>query len=142
MRTDLVPEDLADMLRQPLIAVLATRRADDTVLLSPVWYEWRDGGFEVWVGSPEEGKVRHIRRDPRVSIVVANADPPYKGVEVRGKATILESAEHFYGVLERTARRYYGDERGMALVAEYPKPGVVLRIEPGDARAWDYGDEA
>jgi len=38
MRTDLRPEDLGDLLDQPLIAVLATRRADDTIMLSPVWF--------------------------------------------------------------------------------------------------------
>ena len=142
MRTDLLPEDLADMLARPLIAVLATRRADDSVLLSPVWFEWRDGGFEVWVGSANEGKVRHIRRDARVSMVVATPEPPYKGVEVRGEATILESADHFYGVLERTARHYLGDERGLAMIADYPTPGVIIRVEPGHFRAWDYEDEA
>ena len=34
MQTDLRPEDLGDLLEQPLIGVLATRRADDTILLS------------------------------------------------------------------------------------------------------------
>ena len=39
MRTDLTAADVADLLEQPLIAVLATRRKDDTVMLSPVWFE-------------------------------------------------------------------------------------------------------
>ncbi|MBA2299609.1 MAG: pyridoxamine 5'-phosphate oxidase family protein, partial [Chloroflexi bacterium] len=66
MRTDLRPEDLGDLLEQPLIAVLATRRKDDTVMLSPVWFEWRDGGINIWVPTPEGGKVAHVERDPRV----------------------------------------------------------------------------
>jgi hypothetical protein len=44
MRKDLGPQDLGDLLEQPLVAVLATYRADGTALLSPVWHEWRDGG--------------------------------------------------------------------------------------------------
>lgn len=59
MRIDLRPEDMLDLLEQPLIAVLATRR-DDTVLPSPVWYEWRDGGFNVCVEPPDEGVVLRI----------------------------------------------------------------------------------
>jgi len=141
LRTQLGPDDMADLLEQPLIAVLATRRRDDTVLLSPVWFEWRDGGFNVWVESAENGKVRHVLRDPRATLVVASVDEPYRGLEVRGEATVLPDAEAFYAVLGRTASRYYGEERGARMVASYTRPGVVIRLEPGGVRAWDYGDE-
>ena len=138
MRTDLGPEDLGDLLEQPLIAVLATRRKDDTVMLSPVWYEWRDGGINIWVPTPEGGKIAHIQRDPRVSVVVYNAEWPYKGLELRGTATV--SAEGFYDVLSRTALRYDGPEAAERMVSTYA-PGVVIRVEPGTIRAWAYDDE-
>jgi PPOX class probable F420-dependent enzyme len=139
MRTELRAEDLGDLLDQPLIAVLATRRRDDSILLSPVWFEWRDGGINVWAESMENGKVKHILRDPRVSVVVANQEWPYKGLEIRASATV--SPDGFYDVLARTARRYMGDESAERMVASY-QPGVVIRIEPGELRAWDYADEA
>jgi PPOX class probable F420-dependent enzyme len=143
MRTDLTAADVADLLESPLVAVLATRRADDTTLLSPVWFEWRDGGFNVWANATDKGKVGHIRRDPRVSIVVANSDWPYKGMEVRGEAKLLtDDADAFFGVLERTSLRYFGEEMGAQFAATYAKPGIVIRIEPGELRAWDYTDEA
>ena len=85
MRTNLTADDVADLLEEPLVAILATRRPDDTMLSRPVWFEWRDGGFNVWASPNDKGKVRHIERDPRVSIVVANSDWPYKGIEVRGR---------------------------------------------------------
>jgi hypothetical protein len=43
------PDDLAELLEQPLVAVLATYRMRGEVLLSPVWHQWRDGGFDVVV---------------------------------------------------------------------------------------------
>jgi PPOX class probable F420-dependent enzyme len=138
MRTNLGVDDLGDLLDQPIIAVLATRRADDTTMLSPVWFEWRDGGINIWVPTPEGGKVAHVRRDPRVTVVVANHDLPYKGFELRGEATV--STEPFYEVLARTALRYEGPEAADRMVREYP-PGVVIRIEPGVIRAWDYADD-
>ena len=140
MRTNLGPDDVADLLAQPIVAVLATRRPDDTILLSPVWFEWRDGGFNVWATPNDKGKVRHIERDPRVSIVVANSDWPYKGIEVRGEARL--DRDGFYDVLGRTARRYFGEEQGAAFASTFTRPGVVIRIEPGELRAWDYSDEA
>jgi hypothetical protein len=48
VRTKLRPADLGTLLDEPLLAVLATLRRDASVLLSPVWHEWRDGGFNVW----------------------------------------------------------------------------------------------
>ncbi len=90
MKTNLGPDDLGDLLEQPIIGVLATRRADDTTLLSPVWFDWSDGGFSIWADSAS-GKVRHIERDPRVSFVVANDEWPYRGLEVRGNATISDN---------------------------------------------------
>jgi len=139
MQTDLRPEDLGDLLEQPLIGVLATRRADDTILLSPVWWEWRDGGFNVWAEAEDRGKVRHIRRDPRVSFVVANQDWPYKGLEIRTDATV--STTDFYGVLRRTAERFLGADEAEAMAASNAE-GVVIRIEPGQVRGWSYEDEA
>ena len=82
MRKHLAIEDLGDLVELPLLAVLATYRGDGSVMLSPVWHEWRDGGFTVSTHS-SDGKVKHMQRDPRASIVVCEHTPPYRGVEVR-----------------------------------------------------------
>jgi PPOX class probable F420-dependent enzyme len=141
MRTGLGVDDLGNLLDQPLIAVLATRRRDDTIMLSPVWFEWFEGGINVWVPTIEGGKVAHVRRDPRVTVVVSTQDWPYKGFELRGEATVSTVPDDFYGVLRRTALRYSGPEAAERMVSAYA-PGAVIRIEPGTIRAWDYEDEA
>lgn len=141
MRTGLGIDDVADLLDQPLIAVLATRRADDSIMLSPVWFEWYQGGIDIWVPTIEGGKVAHVRRDPRVTVVVNNAEWPYRGFELRGEATVSTEPGDFYGALRRTALRYSGPEAADRMVAEYP-PGAMIRLEPGTVRAWDYEDEA
>jgi hypothetical protein len=74
MRKDLAIEELGGLLEKPLLAILATNYADGTTLLSPVWYEWRDGGFAIVVFEGDM-KARHVERDPRVSVVVADAAP-------------------------------------------------------------------
>ena len=80
-------DDLPDLIDGTDIGVLATRRPDDSIMLSPVWWEWRDGGFNIWVDAETDRKIQHIRRDPRVTFVVANQVWPYQGFEVRGEAT-------------------------------------------------------
>lgn len=141
MRTGLGVDDMGDLLEQPLIAVLATRRADDTIMLSPVWFEWHEGGINVWVPTPTGGKVGHVQRDPRVTVVVSTSDWPYKGFELRGEATVSTEPDDFYGALRRSALRYSGPEAAERMVSEYA-PGAVIRLEPGTIRAWDYEDEA
>ncbi|MGH2460703.1 MAG: pyridoxamine 5'-phosphate oxidase family protein [Chloroflexota bacterium] len=139
MRRDLRPEDLGDLLILAKNAVLATRRHDDSTLLSPVWHEWRNGGFDVITGI-DDVKVRQLRRDPRASIVVADDLPPYRGIEVRGTAKILgvDRTEQS----RRIAIRYLGAERGDAYSRDQdPTTLAVIRLEPGILRAWDFADE-
>jgi PPOX class probable F420-dependent enzyme len=136
MRKGLAVEELGDLVELPLVAVLATYRRDGTVLLSPVWHEWRDGGFDVLTGSGGV-KGRHLRRDPRASIVVCEDVPPYRGVELRGRAR-LEPAN--VEDATRMAVRYLGREAGAAY-AESAHDDLRIRLEPGELRAWDFADE-
>jgi PPOX class probable F420-dependent enzyme len=137
LRTDLRVEDLEGFLDEPLVAVLATLRKDGSVLLSPVWHEWRDGGFNVWTGA-DDVKARHLRRDPRASILVAESQHPLRGVEIRGVARIFE--EGAFETAVRIANRYLGPEKGAAYVGSTGH-AVTVRLEPGDLRAWDFTDE-
>jgi PPOX class probable F420-dependent enzyme len=136
MRKHLKPEDLGDLLEQPLVAVLATRRADGGVLLSPVWHQWRDGGFDV-VSRGEDVKVGHLRRDPRANIVVYEHAPPYRGIEVRADAR-LEAAPA--EIVRRIALRYLGEEQGAAYT-EQGEDDTLIRLEPGRLRGWDFADD-
>jgi PPOX class probable F420-dependent enzyme len=137
MRKGLRPEDLGDLLELPLLAVLATYRRDGTVMLSPVWHEWRDGGFDVMTGS-RDGKAGHLRRDPRASIVVCEHSPPYRGIEIRTRARL--SALHDGTVVSRIAARYLGQEAGDRY-AETAGDDLLIRLEPGELRAWDFSDD-
>jgi len=138
MRTDLTPEDLGGFLDEPRVAILATLRRDGTVLLSPVWHEWRDGGFNMWIVA-EDVKIRHLRRDPRATAVVAESEPPLRGLEVRGDARFIHEGVH--ETAGRIAARYIGEERGTAYVASLPGDHVIVRLEPGALRVWDFADE-
>ena len=130
-------EELGDLLERPYCAVLATYREDGSALLSPVWHEWRDGGFEI--GIPDgDIKHRHLLRDPRAAVVVYDHHWPARGLEVRGIATLTTdgSAE----LTRRLSLRYLGPVNGERYAAKVT-PGIVVRVEPGALRAWDYIDE-
>jgi len=138
MRTNLSVEDLEGFLDEPHVAVLATLRQDGSVLLSPVWHEWQDGGFNVWTGA-NDVKARHLRRDPRATILVAESQHPLRGVEVRGVARIRQDGA--FDTAVRIASRYLGPERGARYVGSAGGNEVIVRLEPGELRAWDFADE-
>jgi PPOX class probable F420-dependent enzyme len=137
MRKGLTIDDLGDLVELPLLAVLATYRRDGTVLLSPVWHEWRDSGFQVVTGS-QDVKAAHLRRDPRASIVVCEHIPPYRGVEMRCHARLATSAAS--DAVRRIASRYLGAEAGAAYT-ESARDDLLIRLEPGQIRAWDFADD-
>ena len=138
MRTSLELADLGGFLSEPRVAVLATLRPDGAVQLSPVWHEWRDGGFNLWIGI-DDVKARHLRRDPRATLVVAGSEPPLKGVELRGRARFIQDDVTETGV--RIASRYVGRIEGERFAGTLVGESVVVRLEPGELRVWDFADE-
>jgi PPOX class probable F420-dependent enzyme len=137
VRKGLAIEELGDLVELPLLAVLATHRPDGSVMLSPVWHEWRDGGFTVATRS-SDGKVKHLRRDPQANIVVCEHAPPYRAVELRTTARLVTD-----GVDEATMRiasRYLGTEAAAAYV-ESGGDDLLVRLEPGILRTWDFADD-
>ena|SRR5215469_14382410 len=137
MRRDLTIDDLDDLVKLPLLAVLATHRRDGTVLLSPVWHEWYDGGFQV-VTSSNNVKAVQLARDPRASIVVCEHIPPYRGVEVRCHVRLATTAVG--DAIRRIASRYLGAEAGAAY-ADSAGDNLLIRLEPGHLRGWDFADD-
>ncbi len=119
-------EDLGNFLDEPRVAVLATLRVDGAVLLSPVYHEWREGAFNVVIEA-QNVKARHLRRDPRATILVAESERPLRGVEVRGSAQFIDD-----GVTE-TARRIvarYGDEEAEVDAEAFRGADVIVRLGP------------
>jgi PPOX class probable F420-dependent enzyme len=137
VRKGLTPDDLGDLLELPRVAVLATYRRDGMVLLSPVWHEWLDNGFNVVTGS-RDVKAQHLRRDPRASIVVCDDGPPYRGLELRAKVRLSMPEDR--SIIRRIATRYLGPEAGEQY-AESGGDDLLIRLEPGDLRAWDFADD-
>ena len=131
--SDLTGPELDAFLAGPFLAVLATYYRDGTALLSPVWQEWRDGCFFVAVAYGDV-KERHVRADPRASVVVAEHATPYRGVEARCAVRVLEDG--YPALAERLVERYLAG----AFPAELDRDGLVLRLEPERLRAWSFAD--
>jgi PPOX class probable F420-dependent enzyme len=131
MRTKLSVEDLGTLLDEPLLAVLATLRTDGSVLLSPVWHEWR----------ADDVKARHLRRDPRATIVVAEAGGDLRGIEIRGVAELIDDKDVTTAAGHRIAARHLGEAEATEYIDSIEGAAVIVRVAPGAVRAWDFADE-
>jgi len=139
MRKDLQIADLGDLLEQPLNAILATSLSGGEILLAPVWHEWRDGGFSVVIVAGDV-KDRHLQRNPRASLIVAENGGLGRGVEVQGSA--ICSRDDADEVNRRIVHRYLEAERATVFLRELEGTRLVhVRLEPGKIRAWDFADE-
>ena len=141
MRKNLPVEELGDFLERPFNATLATYRRNGSVLLSPVWHEWRDGGFSIITGR-EDVKLRHIEQQGRAVAVVSDDDFPFRGVEVSGSPTIVRDTDFGRETLQRIATRYLGEVRAREYLSRSTGDVVVIRLEPGRLRTWDFVDDA
>jgi len=119
-------EKQAELLRGRNYGTVTTLRKDGSPHSTPVWID-TDGENVLFNTAVGRAKERHLRRDPRVSVVVIPTDDPQSGyVSVNGVAEISEegAVDH----INKLAKKYVG-------LDEYPwlQPGeqrVVVTIKP------------
>ena len=133
--TDDRVEGLRSLLEGPSPAVLTTYRKDGSAFTTPVWFHWDDDVFQVVIAK-NDVKLRHLARDPRCVLVVFEAVPPFRGIEVRGKAELREG--DVSEVRAAIANRYLGPIDGPRFSAKRAStPGALLTLPADGARIWD-----
>jgi PPOX class probable F420-dependent enzyme len=128
-------EGVRSLLEAPSPAVLTTYRKDGSANVAPVWFRWGEEGFEVVIAKGDI-KLRHLARDPRCVLVVFEAVPPFRGVEVRGVSQLVEC--DVSSARAAIAGRYLGVDAGARYAEQRrSKPGVLLRLACDSPRIWD-----
>ncbi|MFI0241157.1 PPOX class F420-dependent oxidoreductase [Streptomyces sp. NPDC016845] len=102
-----LPPEAVEMLRRPNPAVMATLRSDGTPVSTPTWYLWEDGRVVI---SLDEGRVRlkHIQRDPRVTLTVLDGDDWYTHVTLIGRVVETRDDEGLADI-DRISTHYTGN---------------------------------
>jgi PPOX class probable F420-dependent enzyme len=135
MKLTAVVDDLRTLLEAPSPAVLTLYRENGEALVSPAWFRVHGDEIQVVVALAD-AKLAHLRRDPRCVMLVFETTPPFRGVRVRGRATL--TPDEGARVRLAIASRYLGAEAGRRYAdADRRPPGVVVSLPLRDARAWD-----
>ena len=132
----MTPEQMAEFLERPLVAVMVTLRADGSPHAIPVWYEYRDGVFVVFTSSAFR-RVKNLERDSRAAITVSTHDAPYMYVSAEGPVSITSEGVEEAGL--SIARRYMGDDAEQFLDDVHDERSVLLRLTPERILTWVEG---
>ncbi len=99
-------EELLALLRRPSTCYIATTMPDGSPQLTQTWVD-TDGEHVVINTVQGFQKLLNIAHDPRVAVVIGDADNPWRYVQVRGRVvgtTTEGGAEH----IEMLSRKYTG----------------------------------
>ncbi|MBZ6303871.1 MULTISPECIES: pyridoxamine 5'-phosphate oxidase family protein [Streptomyces] len=104
--TSLLTADDLRFLRRPLHGFLSVAAGPRPPQPRPVWFEATARGTLQFFTAPDSLKMRRLRRDPRVSIVVAApVGERERWVSVTGRATVEPDGAH--DLCSRLAARYW-----------------------------------
>jgi PPOX class probable F420-dependent enzyme len=125
------------LLRSPEMGVLATVDAKGRPEATPIWFEW-DGDEVRLLVHRNSRKARNIRSNPHVSLTVDTRVAPYRGVVVRGRATLSGPDP---ALRRRLAERYLGEEVARGYIestASMDVEDALVTIAPTSQFSWDY----
>ncbi|NLE53158.1 MAG: pyridoxamine 5'-phosphate oxidase family protein [Chloroflexi bacterium] len=133
-------DEIEPFLKRSLIAKLGTINEDGTVHLAPIWFRYRDG--ELWFGSQDlSRKVRNIKHNNQVTVLIDTADPPYQAIMLYGVAEL----DYDDVIVKRSFifENYMPAEAALAYAQNLAKQfePVLIRVRPERMVTFDYGKE-
>jgi PPOX class probable F420-dependent enzyme len=120
---------------------VASINADGTPHLVTMWYVVRDGEIAFWTYAKSQ-KVVNLRRDPRLTVLVATGDvyEQLRGVSISGRAELVEDPDDVLRYGEAVYERYWGELNDTARegVRAMGTKRVVIVVKPEKVTSWDH----
>jgi len=134
-KTTTLTETQAGFVQEPNYAVVAALREDGSPHQTMIWIDW-DGRHVLLNLNQERAKLRYLRDDPRLSLLVIDRENPYRWLGIDGEVVEI-TTEGAYEHIVRQAKVYLDRE-------SYPlKPGeerVLVKVRPLMVEPYGLGD--
>ncbi len=124
-----IPASHAALLDAP-VATLATIDPNGRPQLTAVWFLAEDGVVRISL-SEHRHKVRNLRANPAVSLIILDPETPYRTLELRGHAEIAPDPD--FAFADRVGAKYGADLREMGPPDD---TRVVVTIVAERVTAW------
>lgn len=125
-----MPARVVDLLRRPNPAVMATLAADGRPVTVATWYLLEDDGRILLGLDATRARLKHLHRDPRVSLTVLAAEDWYTQVSLQGRVGPITDDVGLRDI-DRLATHYTG-----APYADRTSPRVATRLEVERFHVW------
>ncbi|MGD9703422.1 MAG: PPOX class F420-dependent oxidoreductase [Acidimicrobiia bacterium] len=141
MAAEMTEEEIRRFLSQGTrTGKLAWTAASGQPHVVPVWFVVDDTASELEVvfnTGAESAKGRALRRDPRVSLLVDDEQPPFSFVKLTGSVSISEDLGEVRRWATRIGGRYMGADRADEFGERNGVPGELLvRLRPAKVIAF------
>lgn len=109
----------------------------------PMWYALIDSDVAFWTFAKSQ-KVVNLRRDPRITCLVEAGDvyEELRGVEIVGRARLVEDHEAIVELGTTVAARYGGDlvagPAAAEFIAQQARKRIGVVVEAADFVSWDH----
>jgi nitroimidazol reductase NimA-like FMN-containing flavoprotein (pyridoxamine 5'-phosphate oxidase superfamily) len=136
----LTSDEIIEFLAGAVVARIATIDEQGFPYITPVWQEW-DGEALYIIPREKTLFVKHILKNPNVSVSCAHDSGTYTRVLIRGKAEILFGPAPMEGkcleIGERMAIRYLGPRGPEYLEPTKDRPRYLIKVVPAQITSWD-----
>jgi PPOX class probable F420-dependent enzyme len=137
MPTSLPDPTIQRFLSQKDVAVLSTLQQDGAPLAMPMWF-LADSEYLYMLSLAQTRKVRNLRRDPRLCVVVESGTrgAEVRGVTIQGRAEFVERAEDIQPIVARMVHKYAPHLATLWGGTTMPSNRVLWRIIPTHVYSW------
>jgi nitroimidazol reductase NimA-like FMN-containing flavoprotein (pyridoxamine 5'-phosphate oxidase superfamily) len=133
-------DELIEFLDEAPIARLSSMNANGTIHIAPVYFKY-DHGDIIMGTQVGTHKVRNIKRNPKVTLLIDNQSPPWKGVLIYGEAEL----DYMDVIAKRITifERYMPTENARKFAADMASTfvPVIIRVKPTHIVSYDYSKQ-
>ena len=135
-------EEIRSFLDQSLTISISSIGRDGVPHPIPMWYAVEDNGAIVMSTYTKSQKIRNLRRDPRVSLLVEDgtAYAELRGVLMYGVAELVTDVEPVADILMAVSSRQGGAELGdlRPQMRQSAEKRTAIRVRPDKIVSWDH----
>jgi PPOX class probable F420-dependent enzyme len=117
-------EDTVRLAQGKNLATVVTLMPDGQPQALLTWVD-SDGEHVLVNTEPQRQRARNIRRDPRITVLIASADDPWDWSEVRGRVVDVVNGTEAREHIDKLSRRYVGTDYRNPVG---PQGRVILKI--------------
>ncbi len=130
-------DELEAFLNDSPLARLCSLNPDGTIHIAPIYFKYIEGDLMMGTQAMTR-KVKNIQRNPRVTVLIDNQTPPWKGVLIYGNAMLDydEALTKRVTIFERYMPAENARNFAANLAASYTP--VVIRVTPTRMISYDY----